>query len=65
MIEEHLEAMQRDTHGIEYQRWKSEVDDLWKSVFENVNGMNPEPQQDALGEIKELWTMYLSHYAAR
>ena len=26
MIEEHLEAMQRDSHGLEYARWKSEVD---------------------------------------
>lgn len=62
LIQEHLEAMQRDTHGVEYSRWKTEVDDLWKSVFDNVNGMQPEPQAAVLEDIRELWTMYVTHY---
>ena len=62
LIQEHLEAMQRDTHGVEYARWKTEVDDLWKGVFESVNGMQAEPQGASLEEIKELWTMYVTHY---
>jgi hypothetical protein len=62
LIQEHLEAMQRDTHGVEYARWKSEVDGLWKGVFENVNGMQPESQTPNLEEIRELWTMYVTHY---
>ena len=39
MIREHLEAMQRDAHGLEYEPWKAEVDNLWKGVFTNVNNM--------------------------
>jgi hypothetical protein len=62
LIQEHLEAMQRDTHGVEYARWKTEVDDLWKVVFENVNGLQPEPQAATLEGIRELWTMYVTHY---
>ena len=30
-IEEHLEAMQRDPHGLEFGPWKMEVDETWKS----------------------------------
>lgn len=62
LIQEHLEAMQRDTHGVEYARWREEVDGLWKSVFENVNDMQPEPQRAMLEAIRELWTMYVAHY---
>ncbi len=62
LIQEHLEAMQRDTHGVEYARWRREVDDIWKGVFENVNEMQPEPQMETLEEIRELWTMYVAHY---
>ena len=62
LIQEHLEAMQRDTHGLEYARWRDEVDGLWKSVFENVNDMQPEPQRAILEAIRELWTMYVAHY---
>ncbi len=62
LIQEHLEAMQRDTHGVEYNRWKAEVDDLWKGVFQNVNALQPKPQTEALEEIRELWTMYVTHY---
>lgn len=63
LIQEHLEAMQRDAHGIEYKPWKREVDALWKSTFEQINRMTPEPQQGSLMMIRDLWTMYISHYA--
>lgn len=62
-IREHLEAMQRDAHGIEYQPWKDEVDHIWKSVFERINEMEPDLQREALELIRELWTLYISHYA--
>ena len=65
MIEEHLEAMQRDSHGLEYARWKLEVDDMWKSGFGHINDMREDLQKSLLDEITELWTMYLKHYAAR
>ena len=63
-IREHLEAMQRDAHGVEYAPWKNEVDNIWKITFENINEMSENPQQDALEMIREPWMMYLSHYAA-
>jgi hypothetical protein len=63
LIEEHLESMQRDSHGLEFARWKDEVDALWKKIFEHVNGMSPEPQQEVLELIRESWTSYLTHYA--
>lgn len=63
LIQEHLEAMQRDAHGIEYEPWKHEVDALWKRTFEQINHMAPEPQQGSLVMIRDLWTMYISHYA--
>ena len=62
LISEHLEAMQRDAHGLEYAPWKREVNDLWKRVFEQINRMGPLPQQGALEEIRELWTTYITHY---
>ena len=61
-IHEHLEAMQRDAHGIEYDPWKAEVDTLWKRTFEQINHMKPEPQQNALEMIRELWMSYITHY---
>ena len=61
-IREHLEAMQRDAHGLEYAPWKTEVDGLWKSTFEEINQMADDPQKQSLDMIKELWTMYISHY---
>lgn len=61
-IQEHLEAMRRDAHGLEYAPWKREVDDLWKRTFGQINQMNPEPQKTALEAIKELWVSYISHY---
>ena len=64
LIREHLEAMQRDTHGLEYEPWKTEVDELWKSAFGHINDMDEGPQKMSLEMIRELWTMYISHYAA-
>ncbi len=63
MIREHLEAMQRDAHGLEYPPWKTEVDELWKSLFAEVNELDPEIQPVALESIKELWMTYITHYA--
>ena len=63
-IREHLEAMQRDAHGVEYAPWKNEVDNTWKTIFEQINAMSETPQQSALEMIREPWMMYLSHYAA-
>ena len=63
LISEHLEAMQRDMHGLEYAPWKREVDAMWKRTFEEIGRMSPLPQQDALESIKEQWTMYITHYA--
>jgi hypothetical protein len=62
LIREHLEAMQRDVHGFEYDPWKREVDALWKRTFEQINRMSPGPQQSALEMIRELWMTYITHY---
>ena len=62
LIKEHLEAMQRDAHGLEYPRWKSEGDDIWKHIFTEINHMKPTSQRHALDSIKELWTTYITHY---
>ena len=62
MIREHLEAMQRDAHGLEYDPWKREVDALWKRTFEQINHMSSGPQQSSLESIRELWTTYITHY---
>ena len=35
-IQEHLEAMQRDPHGLEYAPWKTEVDNIWKEIFSDI-----------------------------
>ena len=63
LIHEHLEAMQRDAHGLEYEPWRREVDAIWKRTFERINRMSPGPQQHSLETIRELWTTYLAHYA--
>ena len=63
LIGEHLEAMQRDAHGLEYDPWKREVDSLWKRTFEQINHMSPTPQQAALESIREPWMSYVAHYA--
>lgn len=62
-IEQHLEAMQRDVHGLEYAHWKEEVDGSWKSIFELVSLMAEAPQKSALEMIREEWTSYITHYA--
>ena len=62
LIREHLEAMQRDSLGLEYDPWKREVDVLWKRTFDQINRMGPDPQQTALESVKELWMTYISHY---
>ena len=63
LIREHLEAMQRDSYGLEFDPWKREVDALWKRTFEQISHMRPGPQQSALEMIRELWTSYVAHYA--
>lgn len=62
LIHEHLEAMQRDAHGLEYEPWKQEVDSLWMRTFQQIDRMNPEPQQQSLEFIRELWMTYITHY---
>ena len=62
LIKEHLEAMQRDSHGTEYMPWKVEVDAIWKKVFDQINRMKPELQKPALESIRELRTTYITHY---
>ena len=62
LIEEHLEAMQRDPHGLEYAPWKVEVDQVWKQVFELINSMYEDAQPLVLESIKETWVSYISHY---
>ena len=61
-VQEHLEAMQRDVHGLEYGPWKREVDELWKRVFQQVHHMRPVPQKAALEAIREPWTHYVTYY---
>ncbi len=63
LIREHLEAIQRDYHGIEYDPWKREIDALWKNIFDQINRMSVEPQRQALDTIKDLWMIYITHYA--
>ncbi len=62
MIREHLEAMQRDAHGLEYGPWKVEVDELWKEIFVNINSLDAETQPAALESVKDLWMTYITHY---
>lgn len=62
MIREHLEAMQRDAHGLEYAPWKAEVDEIWKDVFQDVNELEPELQPAVLESVRELWMTYITHY---
>lgn len=61
-IEEHLEGMQRDPHGYEYEPWKDEVDSLWKSIFEIINRMDEVNQKASLNSISEVWVSYITHY---
>ena len=61
-VQEHLEAMQRDPHGLEYAPWKREVDHIWKRTFEHINGMDEKSQAQALESIKDTWVSYITHY---
>ena len=63
LIQEHLEAMQRDSHGLEYGPWKDEVDAIWKKTFAEISRISPGPQQVSLESIREMWTTYITHYA--
>ena len=63
LVHEHLEAMRRDSHGLEYSSWKREVDGVWRRIFAQIDRMSAGPQQSSLQTIKEAWTMYLTHYA--
>tara|TARA_B100000029_G_scaffold199773_1_gene198116 strand:+ start:6504 stop:6719 length:216 start_codon:yes stop_codon:yes gene_type:complete len=62
LIEEHLIAMQRDSHSPEFDSWKSEVDYLWKRVFENISLMDNKNQEKNLQNIKPAWMDYITHY---
>ena len=63
MIHEHLEAMQRDVHGLEFSAWKREVDALWKRIFGEIGRMSADLQQSSLKLVREPWTSYLTHHA--
>jgi hypothetical protein len=64
LIGEHLEAMQRDAHGLEYDPWRVEVDHLWKETFRQISIMPEDTQQSCLEMIREPWTSYFSSYVA-
>ena len=63
-IEEHLEAMQRDPHGLEYAPWKTEVDSIWKEIFLDINDMSEGAQKIVLEAMREIWVSYITHYGA-
>jgi hypothetical protein len=65
LVQEHLEAMQRDVHGLEYPPWKGEVDAIWKRMFKQIGLMSAGPQQSSLEMIRETWTTYLTHYGVQ
>lgn len=62
LIKEHLEAMQRDSHGLEFAPWKREVDALWRSTFTQIDKMGAQTQRDVLEAVRDLWTSYVQHY---
>ena len=61
-IEEHLEALQRDSHSPEFKPWKNEVDAIWKQIFEEISRMPEASQINILESIRDPWTNYISHY---
>ena len=63
-IEEHLEAMQRDPHGLEYAPWKTEVDNTCKEIFSDINDMSEDAQKIVLEAMRETWVSYITHYGA-
>ena len=64
LVREHLEAMDRDVHGPEFDPWKGEVDHLWRDIFRQIDKLSPEPQARALEMVRELWVSYITHYGA-
>ena len=62
-VHQHLEAMQRDVHGLEFSAWKREVDALWKRIFGEIGHMGADLQQSSLKLVREPWTSYLTHHA--
>ncbi len=62
LIQEHLESMQRDSFGIEFDAWKIEVDEIWKNIFQVINLLGEESQKIVLVNIQEEWVNYISHY---
>ena len=63
-IQEHLGAMQRDPHGLEYGPWKLEVDNIWKKIFSEINEMSEEAQKMVLDSMRDIWVSYITHYGA-
>lgn len=63
MVREHLESMQRDMYGLEYDPWKREVDDLWRRIFGEISRMTEGPQRLSFQMIQEDWTTYITHYS--
>ena len=61
-IEEHIEALQRDAHSLEFKPWKNEVDSIWKQIFEEISLVSESSQIVILESIREPWTFYISHY---
>ena len=61
-VAEHLEAMQRDPHGLEFGPWKMEVEDLWKRTFEGISRMTEQPQKEALETVRDVCGSYITHY---
>ena len=64
LIQENIEAMQRDSHSLEYNEWKLEVDWLWSEVLGHIDQMCADTQQRSLNMIRETWTTYITHYNA-
>ena len=64
LIAEHLEAMQRDAHGLEYEPWRAEVDHLWKETFQQISSLPERLQPRCLEMIREPWMSYFSSYVA-
>ncbi len=62
LIQEHLESMQRDSFGIEFEAWKNEVDEIWKQIFQIITLLTEESQKIVLSNIQEEWVSYITHY---
>jgi len=62
LIEEHLISMQRDPYSPEFDSWQSEVDYLWKKIFETISLTENQCQGKNLEIIKPVWVDYITHY---